>query len=423
MTLAAGTLGEGCRAFVDLALAVGGKAESSILGFGAKVPAAMAALANGAMSHALDYEDVHDGALVHPNATTVPAALAVAESLGRVRGEELITAMALGSDLVCRLGLALSVNLLDYGWYAPPILGAFGAAVAAGKLLGLTAAQMLDALSLTLCQATCSAELTHSPRSLIRSVRDAFPAQAGVVSALLAQAGVTGFERPLEGERGFFQAYARGNYDPAVLTDALGTTFYGAGVSFKPWPTCRGTHPYIEGLLSIRHDHRLQPGDVAGIEIVVSPANRMLCEPLAAKQSPVTAIDAKFSLPFVLATALVHGNVALGHFSPQALRNAAVRALAQKVSYAVDAGLTVKEALRGRIEIRTGRETLRVGLPEPLGSPGNPMTRAQLVAKFMDCAAHAHRRIPAGKLEQVVALVCNLEAVDDVHTITELLSA
>ena len=133
VTLAAGTLGEGCKQFVDLAVAERSKPESAIIGFGVKASATMAAFANGAMAHALDFEDAYDGAPVHPNAATIPAALAVTESLGNVSGKQFLTALILGSDLVCRLGLALQVNPLDYGWYIPSILGSFGATAAASK--------------------------------------------------------------------------------------------------------------------------------------------------------------------------------------------------------------------------------------------------------------------------------------------------
>jgi 2-methylcitrate dehydratase PrpD len=419
--LAASTLGEGCKAFVDLAIAGGGKRESTILGFDVKVPALMAAFANGSMAHALDFEDVHDRAPVHPNAATIPAALAVAESIGNVSGEELVTAIALGSDVVCRLGLALNENPLEYGWYIPPILGAFGATTAVCKLLHLTVEHILDAFSLTLCQVTCSAELTHNPHSVVRSVRDAFSAQAGVSSALLARQGVAGFQQPLEGKAGLFNLYARGNYDPVTLMNELGRAFEGANVSFKPWPSCRGTHSYIDAALQILDAHDLEPGDVEEIKVVVSPVNKMLCEPLGKKQVPATAIDAKFSLPFVIATALHYGQVTLDHFTPQALADQDVLELARKVAYEVDTGLTLKEAVRGFLQVNTKSETLSKSVDFAYGHPNNPISQEALVSKFMDCAKHSAKGICRSKLDQVVELILNLEQVENVHEITQAL--
>ena len=421
VTLAAGTLGEGCKAFVDLAVAAGGKKESTVLRFGVKVPAFMAAFANGSMAHALDFEDAHDRAPVHPNAATIPAALAVAESIGNVSGREFATAIVLGCDLVCRLGLALNENPLEDGWYIPPILGAFGATAAACKLLDLTAEQIVDAFSLTLCQATCSAELTHSPHSVVRSIRDAFSAKAGVLSALLARQGIVGFRQPIEGKAGLYSLYARGNYDPMMLTNELGRIFEGANVSFKPWPSCRGTHSYIDAVLQIKDAYNLKPGDVETIKVVVSPVNIMLCEPLEGKQNPVTAIDAKFSLPFVVATALLYGRVTLDHFTPQALAEQDVLEVARKVTYEVDTGLSLKEAVRGFLQIDTRNETLSKRVDFPYGHPRNPISQEALVSKFMDCAKHLDRRISKRKLNEIVGLILNLEQVENVCEITEAL--
>ena len=381
----------------------------------------MAAFANGSMAHALDFEDAHDGALVHPNAATIPAALAVAESIGNVCGKEFVTAIILGSDIVCRLGLALNENPLEYGWYIPPILGAFGATTAVCKLLNLTVEQILDAFSLTLCQATCSAELTHSPYSVVRSIRDAFSAKAGVLSGLLAKQGVTGFDQPIEGKAGLYNLYARGNYDPTMLTNELGRTFEGAHVSFKPWPSCRGTHSYIDAVLQILDARNLKPSDVGAIKVVVSPVNKMLCEPLERKQNPVTAIDAKFSLPFVVATALRYGRVTLDHFTPQALADQDVLEVARKVSYEVDTGLTLKEATQGFLQINTRNEIISKGVTFAYGHPKNPISQEALVSKFMDCARHSVKRISEKKLNELVELILSLEQVENIGEITESL--
>lgn len=253
VTLAAGSLGDGCRAFIDLSIEAGGKPEGTIIGFGKKVPAHMAAFANGSMAHSMDFGDAHDRALVHPNTATMPAALAVAEALGGVTGKEFIRATAAGCDLVCRLGLACDLpQIQTYGWYPPPIFSTFGGVAAAGMLLGLTASQMLDAFCLAICQATCSAELTTNPNSVIRSIREAFSAKAGVLSARLAKGRVTGSPEPFEGKAGFFQLYARGDCDLTKMTDGLGQVFEGTNLSFKPWPSCRGTHSFIQAALESR---------------------------------------------------------------------------------------------------------------------------------------------------------------------------
>lgn len=419
--LAAGTMGEGCQQFVNLAMAGGGEKESTIIGFDAKVPACMAAFANGSMAHALDFEDTHDGAFVHPNAAAIPAALAVAESIGSVGGKEFITALALGSDIVSRLGLVLMEDPIKYGWYMAPILGAFGATTAACKLMNLGPKQILDAFSLTLCQATCSAELTRSPHSVVRAIRDAFSAKAGVLSALLAKRGVTGFEQPIEGKAGLFRLYSRRKYDLSALTRELGETFEGANVSFKPWPSCRGTHSFIEASLQIVETHDLKLGDIEEIWLTVSPSpiDKVLCEPLAKKQSPKTAIDAKFSIPFVVAVAVVHREVTLNHFTPQGLKNPKVLEVARKVSYEVNSNL---EATQGLVQIKVGHKVMSSKASKfAYGHPTNPISQESLVAKFMGCAAHSAKQIPKEDLDSAVQLILHLEDVNRIDEITEYL--
>ena len=416
--LAGGGLGEGCQQFVNLALAAGGKPESRIIGFNAKVPAYMAAFANGSMSHAIDCEDTHEGALVHPNAATIPAALAVAESIGNTSGKEFIAALTLGSDIVCRLGLALKEDPIKYGWYMPPILGAYGAATAAGKLLGLSPEQILDAFSLCLCQTTCTAELTHSSRSIVRAIRDAFSAKAGVLSSQLAAKGIIGFEQPVGGEAGLFRLYAREDYDLAVLTNGLGNYFEGSNVSFKPWPSCRGTHPFIEESLQVLNRHSMKPGNIEGIKLVMSPSSmyEVLCEPLARKRKPVTAIDAKFSIPFTVAIALVYGEVTLKHFTPQALLDSKVLETAQKITYEVDTKL---EAIPGYLQISTEQGKInsdRVKIA--YGHPKNPISEEALIAKFMDCTTYAATQISEKDLNKLVQLILHLE---DIHDISEIM--
>jgi len=420
--LAAGKLGEGCKQFVALAIEQGGEKESTILGFDAKVPACMAAFANGSMSHALDFEDTHDRALVHPNAAAIPAALAISESLGNVSGKEFITALTLGSDLVARLGLALKENAVEYGWYMPPILEAFGATAAAGKLLKLDAERIRDAFSLTLCQATCSAELIYSSNSMIRAIRDAFSAKAGLLSALLAQKGITGFQQPFEGRAGLFNNYSRGKWDQRSLTKDLGEIFEGANVSFKPWPSCRGTHAYIDATLQILEKHALNPVEIKEIHLTVNSMNKMLCEPLRNKKNPVTAIEAKFSLPFTVATALVYGTVALDHFNPRALSDPIVLGLARKVSYGVDENLSLRQATQGALQIETqnGR-TYSKSSAFPCGHPDNPMSDEALVSKFVDCSKHSAKKFSKRVLNKIVALILNLEEIKDISELTRYL--
>lgn len=414
----AATRAEVCRPFRELAIEQGGRPECTLLGSDVRVPAAAAAFANGALAHALDFEDSHDGALLHPNAPTIPGVLAVSEAYGPISGRDVITAVALGCDVACRMGLALDVALDRYGWYPPPLIAAFGATAAVGKLLKLDAAQLVDAFSLALCQATCSAELKTSPHSDVRAIRDAFPAQLAVTSALLARKGVRGFDRPLEGAAGFFALYARGAYTANVLTDALGERFEIDRISFKPWPSCRGTHAFIEVAQVLARAHELDTRAIASIELVGSRINRMLADPLAQKQRPATAIDAKFSLPFTVAVAFQRGTVTLDDFSAAALQDEATLELAARVNYAVSETLPDKgiETLRAAMTIRMqdGR-SFAIEIAEPLGSERRPVDDDLLIGKFRDCARRASHRPSAESIDAWVRQLLSLEECNDMR--------
>lgn len=419
--IAATSLARECHPFVSIALSAGGEEESTVIGFGAKRPSFMAAFANGSMSHALDFEDTHDEALVHPNAASIPAALAIGEALGDVTGKELITALVAGSDITSRLGLALKRDPIEFGWYMPPILNAFGATAAAGKLLKLAPDQFVDAFSLTLCQATCSAELTHSPKTVVRAVRDAFSAKAGVISALLASRGVAGFEQPMEGQAGLFRLYVRDEYDLSVLTTGLGQTFEGAKASFKPWPCCRGTHPFLEAAIKLLERSRVEGREMEKIVVKISsmPSQRALCEPLERKRRPKTSIDAKFSIPFVVATALVHGDVRLRHFSREALQEERTLKLAERVIIEVDKGLAGGS---GVVELRARGKAFKEQTPQfAYGHPESPMGMEDVIKKFIDCAGYCRKRIAREAQEKIIETILDMENQNGVGGITKYL--
>jgi len=413
--LAASGLEPVCRPFVEHARTLAGQGRAHVLGFGFTAPASYAALANGAMAHALDYEDVHEASSTHPNAATVAAAMALAEELGQVDGKRLIAAVAAGSEVAIRLALARTDDWTRHGWYIPPIAGAFGAAAAAANLLRLDVKQTLAALSMTLCQSSCSAEILYSPSADIRAVRDGFAAQAGLVSAQLARSGVVGFERPIEGQAGFYAMFARGLYRPGAVVDGLGTRFDNADVAFKAWPSCRGTHLYVQAAIDL---HRQGLSDPDEIVCTINPRNAELCTP--EKQRPVSAIDAKFSIPFCVATALRTGQVTLASFSDAALSDPATLALAARVR-------AVHDAQRARPASAGGGAVVELVMADGTrhardvrhlrGSVEDPLTQQELHAKFVECGLLAASRPQRDRIELLASSVASLDDMGDVGTL------
>jgi 2-methylcitrate dehydratase PrpD len=412
--LAASGLSPEARPFIDIARSDNAAGAASILGLNYTTSAPMAAFANGALAHALDFEDAFDAAPCHPNAAAVPAAIAIAQACGPINGCEFITAIAVGCDLVCRMGLSLRQPMEQNGWYPPPILGAFGATATAARLLGLDAKQTRDALSITLCQATMPGEIMHSRGTVIRAVREAFPAKAAVVSAFLARDGVSGFETPLEGKAGFYQLYADGRFDHNDLYHGLGKKFYIEQLSFKPWPACRGTHAYIEIALRLLHEHGFDWQQVESVTVSTCPIHRMLLEPDERKRAPQNVIDAKFSIPFTVAVALVKGEVSLASFNPETLSNADVLSVARHI-HAVerpDWGRDKAAAGALTLNLRDGR-IFGEEVEYALGHPQSPLSTEQLVHKFEQCSAYAaHPRDPSS-VRELADNILMLEEVDD----------
>jgi 2-methylcitrate dehydratase PrpD len=411
--LAASGASEDVLPFVDLARSQGGFAQATILGFRERVSAPMAAFANGAMAHALDFEDAFDAAPCHPNASLLPALLSVAEFRAPLAGREFILAVATGCDLVCRMALSLRRPMENGGWYPPPILGGFGATAAVSCALGLTPLQITDALSLLLCQNTCPGEIKHSPDTVIRAIREAFPAQAAVLASLLAMRGVRGFEHPIEGRAGFFALYAQGSYAPGDLLDRLGEHYWIEELSFKKWPCCRGTHAYIEAAQRLRDVHRIGIEDIAELRVAGGELQRMLCEPVLQKRAPQTVIDAKFSLPFTLAAALRDAEVTLGSFTPATLHDLELLSIAAKFRFDFDQQFS-QQASAGRLTVvlRDGR-VLTQSIARALGDVSHPLDDAALRAKFVDCAMRAAVPFSQGSAQRLADRIMNLEQEPD----------
>jgi 2-methylcitrate dehydratase PrpD len=406
--IAASGLSEDVRPFVELARAQGGPREATILGSWDRVSATGAAFANGAMGHALDFEDAFDMAPTHPNASLLPAALAIAQSQPNVSGRDFLLAMAIGCDIACRVALSAGSALERGPWYPPTILGSVGAVAATAKLMRLSEEQIKDAFSLMLCQTSCPAEIKYSEHTVLRAVREAFPAQAAVIAARLAAKGVRGFDHPLEGRAGFFNLFANGSYDPEKLLERLSLHFYIDDLSFKPWPCCRGTHPYIEAAQQLRAAHAIDWRSIKGVSAAIGPVQRMLSEPLERKQAPSTVIDAKFSIPFTVATAFIAPEVTLDCFTATTLQSADVRALAKRVTCEFrEHGIG---PTNGALEVvlDDGRR-LTAEIPQALGHPSRPLDDERLKAKFIDCAVRGEKPLSRAEAQALCDRVVRID--------------
>jgi 2-methylcitrate dehydratase PrpD len=395
---------------------IGGKPEATVLGFGGRAPANMAAFANGVMSHALDFDDQTPWG-AHAASSAVSATLAIAERKGGVSGQRLITAIALAQDVFVRLRCNVGWR---QDWNLSSVVGAFSATAAASYVLGLNEQQVANALGIASMQSSGTMEVIFGTGSDLRGMYAGFTAQGVVLAALMAEKGITGIETLFEGRAGIFNVYFAGKYERAAIVKGLGKEYLGASTLYKAWPAVGNVHTYIHATIELMKEHRLTAADIEQIRVFVGDFHQRMCTPLAVRRAPATLVDAKFSLPFCVALAVARGRIGISDFSASALQDRDVLAAAQKVVPVEDSRLDWKSKLPdGRIEIvtRDGRRFERVGDKVP-GSPEAPMTWDAIAAKFRDCAAVAAVSLPKERIETAQAMGRQLETLNDA---TELL--
>ncbi|MBF9033908.1 hypothetical protein HKCCE2091_06620 [Rhodobacterales bacterium HKCCE2091] len=351
---------------------------------GGSAGAAQAALANGALAHAVDFEDTFDPAAIHANAPVVPAVLALAEAGDATLGEAL-TALALGGDLGCRIALSLATDPAERNWYQPPVMAAVGAALAGAMIHRLDADRTASAMSLTFTQFALTDALKASGRSHLRAVRDGFAARAAVDSVLLAGRGVVATDDVLA-ERGGLIHMLTGAGPAGDHLAGFGRGFLGPEISIKLWPCCRGTHHGIAFALDLRAEG-VAPDDIAAIAFTERPPCDMLYVPRDERVRPQTAINAKFSIPYCFASALVYGAPGLDSFGDAARADPATLALADRVTLrACDPGATPAAHVMLRSGARFDRE-----LPPPPSVLAGDCGFGALAEKIAGCVAASGR--------------------------------
>jgi 2-methylcitrate dehydratase PrpD len=418
----AGSSAEGIGALVNLVRGWAGKPEATILVYGGKIPAFQAALANCAMARAWDIDDVHEPGGGHLSASVIPTAFILAEhAQKKVTGRDLILASAIGTDLACRLRLAMKKQ---FGWvietFAP-----FGIVAEASRLLGFDREMTRDAMGLAYTQCSCNSQGVVDGVLSVR-LQQGIGAKAGVLATQFAQIGFTGPRNVLEGVYGLYPLYARNEYDPGVITDELGKRFEIVNASIKPYPCCKHTHIPIFTTIELLKEHGIKPQEITKILVRTNQAAYDKCFSSPTKRHPQSVAHAQFSIPFTVALAAIKGGVSLRDFCETNWKDPSLQSLAEKVEVVVDAELTRQGGMiapnRIELETRNGRRyTKRVDFVK--GSPHEPMSLEDCIEKFNDCVTFAAKPIDRRKLSEFVAMARDLEDVEDVRPMVELLVA
>jgi len=435
VAIGASGLAPEAKILAEHALEQGGKADSTLLGFGTAVPASSAALVNGSLGHMLDYDDV--GAGGHVSIVTIPVALALAEKRSRaghpVNGRTLLTAIAAGTDIHTRLNQAIRIPdwTIAEGWFPTQMFGFLSGAASAAHVLGLDSAQTENALGIGFNQMSGSRQMAVGAATHMRSMQAGFSGQGAVLAAELAARGIVGSKEVIEGRYGLFRTYVRdATPDWPALLDGLGHDFpLLAKHGFKVWPACGYTRATNTAVLELRTEYNIKPDEVAAIIVIGGTGGaQLLSEPLETKRRPQLAIDGKFSIPFTTAVMMVHGNVQLRDYTEAALHDPAVLAMADRVSWRADPDAAVpvggESALsRPTVEmhLRDGRVLSRKANGVP-GDPRHPIAQSQLEAKFRDCVSFAAKTVPAERIERAIALINDLENMTDATEIVRVLA-
>ena len=401
------------------AVALSPPGPSRILGTGEKVSVSAAAFANAAFAQALEFDDTHNESIVHMSSPAVAAALALSESR-RMSGRDVIVAIALANEISSRVGSVAPGQFHRRGFHPTGLFAPFGITYLAGKLLGSDADTMARGAGICGSVAAglleCWVDGTQS-----KFLHSGFAAQSGITAATLAHAGVTGPPTVLEGRFGLFASHLQ---DPDTkkdldrVTAGLGVTWESRNASFKPYPAAHVLHPYVDAVLRARETHGITPADVSHIECPVAEFNvSIVCEPVAEKLAPASDSHARISLQYTIAEALHEGKLGKTAYLRRNLRNPAILALAQRVRYYIDPDFPGPGRFKGavRITLHDGR-VIEETQEHNLGSPENPMTAAQLRAKFDE---NASGMLSTSERSRLASEIDRLDHLDDASTIVE----
>jgi 2-methylcitrate dehydratase PrpD len=389
------------------------KEESTVIGQGFKSSALHAAFANGTAAHALDFD--HSFTLMgQPTAPMVPAVVSVGESMG-ASGQQLLEAYVVGFETITKLVMSLRQRSED-GWHPPSSLGSFGAGVACAKLQGLSESQVEMTLGTA---ASMASGLVCNFGTMSKPLHVGLGARNGVLAAKLAQSGFTANKQAIEAGLGFYEVFYPGAKPDNGPLEELGTDYelINSGIRIKPYPCGGLTHPAIDGVLQFKAEHGITAEMVESIDVGVA---RHTFERIVFRV-PENGLQGKFSMPYLLARAIIDGKLFLDAFTDSAVKDQNVLQLAERVQMHLDSNLQPtplgSRPCKVTIRLRDGRSLSRQ-IDYAKGSREVPMTAEERRQKFIGCAREA---LDDRSIERILEVVDHLETLQDIRPLCQLL--
>ena len=387
-----------------------------VLGTSLQTSPELAALANGVSAHSLDYDDMCFVSLAHPSCALVPAILATGE-LVHARSSALLDAYVIGFELECRLGNVMNPrHYHQRGWHCTSSIGTVGAAAAAARMLGLGAQATQHALGIA---ASSACGLKENIGSMVKPLHAGMAARNGVMAARLAQRGFTASPHAIDGPQGYLVAMdsERDSLDAAVGDLGIRWEILHTGVTVKLYPSCAATHPPLDALIAMKRREQITADQVRAIDVEVdSMTPRLLIHP-----DPVTGLEAKFSMPFCAAAAIVYDRIGIDTFDVDHIRNPTVQALMKHVTLRANEEFDKGAPLaRARVSVYLREErVVSQAVDGARGYPGR-LTNEELATKFAGCAT---RTLSESAANAAWAALISLDAITDVRELTRLLGA
>ncbi len=393
-----------------------------VIGFGTSLQPRDAAMLNGLLIHGLDYDDTHTPGVIHATAPVLPAALTMALETGAT-GEEMQTAYIVGMEVATRLGAVAKGGFHQVGFHPTGIVGIFGATVAAGRLGGLTEAQLAAAQGIALSMASGSLEFLQDG-AWTKRMHPGWAASAAITAVTMARHGYVAPKAVYEGRFGFFNLYLgerAARVDLSIATAELGETWELLNVAVKPMPACHFTHACADAAVALRAEHELKADDIEEvIAFVPEEVIKTVCEPRETKIKPQNSYDAQFSIPYAVASGLLRGHFGLPDLDAEGYTAPEVLAFMPRVRHEADPNSRFPKYYSGEVVVRTrdGRE-FRHREDVNRGAADRPLTADDITAKYNE---NAYTIWSAGRAETLRTAILSLHEAESLDRIERLLA-